>query len=336
MIDPEQLKYEGPRRLVSVLIPCYNEQESLPALYNRLSALIDSLPAFDWEVIMVNDGSTDATFAMLVNMHKRDSRWRYVDLSRNFGKETAMLAGMDYARGDCLVIMDADLQHPPEAIPEMLALWLQGHDDVYGLRRQRGKESWLRRKLSLAYYNLLQHTTRIPVLRNTGDFRLLDRICVDALTSMRESQRYTKGLYCQIGFRKASFEFDQADRDRGKSKWNFFSLLSLAVDGITSYTTSPLRIATVMGLVVSLVSFIYMIWVFVKALCYGDPQAGFPTIMTVMLFLGGVQLLTLGILGEYVGRIFNEVKKRPPYFVREVDGKRPESASGRQEKSEKD
>ena len=310
------------KKKITVLIPCYNEQESLPALYDRLCAVIDSIPAYDWEIMTVNDGSSDATLGLLMNIHARDPRWRYVDLSRNFGKETAMLAGMDFATGDCVIIMDSDLQHPPEAIPQMLELWEQGHDDVYGVRRQRGKESWLRRKLSLSYYKLLQRTTRIPVLQNTGDFRLLDRICIDALTSMRENQRYTKGLFCQIGFRKASFEFDQGDRESGNSKWNFASLLSLAVDGITSYTTSPLRLATVMGLIVSAAAFFYMIWVFVKAIVYGDPQAGFPTIMTVMLFLGGVQLLTLGILGEYVGRIFNEVKGRPPYFVREVDGRR--------------
>lgn len=310
------------KKLVTVLIPCFNEQESIPALYERLSAVADSRSDYDWEIVAINDGSTDATLAMLMQLHARDPRWRYVDLSRNYGKETAMLAGMDYAQGDCVVIMDSDLQHPPEEIPRMLELWRQGYDDVYGKRRQRGREPWLRRKLSMIYYRLLQSTTNIPVLQNTGDFRLLDRVCVDALTAMRESQRYTKGLYCQIGFRKASFEFDQQDRLAGTTKWNLRSLTGLAVDGITSYTTAPLRIATIMGFVVSLIAFIYMIWVFVKAAIYGDPQAGFPTIMTVMLFLGGVQLLTLGILGEYVGRIFTEVKRRPPYFVREVDGQK--------------
>ena len=309
-------------KLITILIPCYNEQESLPALFERLNAVMDSMPDYRWEVLTVNDGSTDSTLAMLMQMHRRDGRWHYVDLSRNFGKETAMLAGMDYAKGDCVVIMDSDLQHPPEEIPRMISLWEKGYDDVYGVRRQRGREPWIRKKLSLMYYRILQKTTRIPVLQNTGDFRLLDRVCIDALTAMRECQRYTKGLYCQIGFKKASFEFDQQNREAGQTKWNMRSLAGLAVDGVTSYTTAPLRIATVMGLVVSAIAFIYMVWVFAKAAIYGDPQAGFPTIMTVMLFLGGVQLLTLGILGEYVGRIFNEVKHRPPYFVREVDGEK--------------
>lgn len=307
-------------KLITILIPCYNEHESLPALFERLNSVMDSLTDYRWEVLMVNDGSSDSTLAMLMQMHRRDSRWHYVDLSRNFGKETAMLAGMDYAKGNCVVIMDSDLQHPPEEIPRMISLWEKGYDDVYGVRRQRGREPWIRKKLSLLYYRILQKTTRIPVLQNTGDFRLLDRVCIDALTAMREYQRYTKGLYCQIGFKKVSFEFDQQDREAGQTKWNLRSLAGLAIDGVTSYTTAPLRIATVMGLVVSAIAFIYMVWIFAKAAIYGDPQAGFPTIMTVMLFLGGVQLLTLGILGEYVGRIFNEVKHRPPYFVREVDG----------------
>lgn len=323
------------QKVISILIPCFNEQEVLPELFRRLNAVMDSMPEYGWEVLMVNDGSTDATLAGLIRMHRTDPRWRYIDLSRNFGKETAMLAGMDYSRGDCLVIMDCDLQHPPEMIPKMVELWQQGYDDVYGARRTRGKEPWLRKKLSLAYYRLLQHTTRIPVLRNTGDFRLLDRICVDALISMRESQRYTKGLFCQIGFRKHSFEFDQNDRAAGTTKWNLRGLTALAVEGVTSYTTAPLRISTVMGFIVSIAAFIYMVWVLVKAILYGDPQAGFPSLMSVMLFLGGVQLLSLGILGEYVGRIFNETKRRPPYFVREVDGERPRPADTRKDKEEK-
>ena len=204
---------------------------------------MDSMPRYEWEVISVNDGSSDGTLMMLKQLHARDKRWRYIDLSRNFGKETAMLAGMDLATGDCMIIMDGDLQHPPEEFPKMLSLWESGYDDVYGRRLHRGKEPWLRRKLSLLYYRLLQRTTRIPVLQNTGDFRLLDRICIDALTSMRETQRYTKGLYCQIGFRKHEFEFEQEDRSAGQSKWSMIKLLGLAMDGITSYTTAPLRIA---------------------------------------------------------------------------------------------
>ena len=307
---------------VSLLIPFYNEQEVLPMLYDRVKTLIDSNSMYNWEVLLVNDGSSDNSLCAVKQMHMRDSRFRYIDLSRNFGKEIAMLAGLDYVTGDCVVIMDADLQHPPELIPDMLKLWEEGYDDIYGKRNNRGREPWLRKKLSLLYYRLLQKSTKVHVLQNVGDFRLLDRICVDALKSMRETQRYTKGMFQWIGFKKQEILFDQEDRIAGDSKWNYFKLIGLAVEGITSYTTSPLKIATVMGLIVSLCAFCYMIYIFFKALFIGDPVAGYPTIMIVMLFLGGVQLLSLGIIGEYVGRIFNETKNRPVYFIREIDGEK--------------
>ena len=307
---------------VSLLIPFYNEQEVLPMLYDRVKTLIDSNSMYNWEVLLVNDGSSDNSLCAVKQMHMRDSRFRYIDLSRNFGKEIAMLAGLDYVTGDCVVIMDADLQHPPELIPNMLKLWEEGYDDIYGKRNNRGNEPWLRKKLSLLYYRLLQKSTKVHVLQNVGDFRLLDRICVDALKSMRETQRYTKGMFQWIGFKKKEILFDQEDRIAGDSKWNYFKLIGLAVEGITSYTTSPLKIATVMGLIVSLCAFCYMIYIFFKALFIGDPVAGYPTIMIVMLFLGGVQLLSLGIIGEYVGRIFNETKNRPVYFIREIDGEK--------------
>ena len=305
---------------VSILIPFYNEQEVLPSLFERLQSLIDSNDNYQWEVMLINDGSTDNSLCLVKQMRLRDKRFRYIDLSRNFGKETAMLAGFDNVTGDCMVIMDADLQHPPEVIPQMLKLWEEGYDDIYGKRNNRGKEPWLRRKLSLLYYKLLQKTTNVSILQNVGDFRLLDRICIDALSSMRESQRYTKGMFQWIGFKKKEFTFDQDDRVSGNTKWSYRKLLNLAIEGITSYTTSPLKIATVMGLIVSLCAFIYMLFVLIKAIAVGDPVAGYPTIMVVMLFLGGVQLLSLGIIGEYIGRIFNETKNRPAYFVREIDG----------------
>ena len=305
---------------VSILIPFYNEQEVLPSLFERLQSLIDSNDNYQWEVMLINDGSTDNSLCLGKQMRLRDKRFRYIDLSRNFGKETAMLAGFDNVTGDCMVIMDADLQHPPEVIPQMLKLWEEGYDDIYGKRNNRGKEPWLRRKLSLLYYKLLQKTTNVSILQNVGDFRLLDRICIDALSSMRESQRYTKGMFQWIGFKKKEFTFDQDDRVAGNTKWSYIKLLNLAIEGITSYTTSPLKIATVMGLIVSFCAFIYMLFVLIKAIAVGDPVAGYPTIMVVMLFLGGVQLLSLGIIGEYIGRIFNETKNRPAYFVREIDG----------------
>ncbi|MBQ1737183.1 MAG: glycosyltransferase family 2 protein [Muribaculaceae bacterium] len=305
---------------ISILIPCYNEEKSLPLLYPELVKLMDSEPNYEWELMFVNDGSTDGTLAALQQLRQQDSRVNYVDLSRNFGKEAAMLAGFDYVTGDCMVIIDADLQHPPTLIPEMIKHWEAGYDDVYAKRRSRGKESWLRRRLSLLFYKLLQSSSRFDVLQNVGDFRLLDRKCINALKRMRESERYTKGMYSWIGFNKKEVEFDQGDRLAGDSSWNFRRLFSFALDGITSFTNAPLRISTMMGFVVSVCAFLYMIYVFCKALIYGDPVQGYPTLVILVLFLGGIQLLSLGIIGEYIGRIYNETKNRPDYIVRQFNG----------------
>ena len=305
---------------VSILIPCYNEEASLHALYEALKELMDSQKNYDWEVLMVNDGSRDHTIDIIKQLREKDKRICYVSLSRNFGKENAMLAGFDYATGDCMVIMDADLQHPPTAIPDMLAKWEEGYEDVYARRITRGKESWLRKQFSLLYYRMLQHATRVEILENVGDFRLLDRKCINALKELRETQRYTKGMYCWIGFRKHEIWFEQGDRFAGKSSFNFFRLLNLAIDGVTSFTTAPLRLATFLGLIVSLVAFAFMCYVLLTTLVWGDPVQGYPTLITVILFLGGIQLLSLGIIGEYLGRIFYETKGRPVYVVSEVAG----------------
>ena len=316
---------------VSILIPCYNEEQSLPMLYDRVAELCDSLPQYDWEILLVNDGSHDNTLAAIKQLRQRDSRVCYIDLSRNFGKECAMLAGFDHVTGQCFIILYADLQQPPEAIPQMLELWEQGYDDVYARRLSRRGESWLRRKFSLWFYGLLQKFSKDDVLRNVGDFRLLDRKCIDALRQLREQERYTKGLFVWIGYRKAEVTYQQAERQQGKSSFNFLRLLNLAIDGITSFSTAPLRISTVIGLVVSLSALAYMLYVFVKTLIMGgDPVQGFPTLIIVMLFLGGVQLLSLGIIGEYLARIFNETKHRPPYLIREMENNENPETQNRQ------
>ncbi len=305
---------------ITLLIPCYNEEESLPLLYPELKKLMEANELYDWEIMFVNDGSKDNTLEILAKLRATDSRVNYIDLSRNFGKEVAMLAGFDYASGDCMIIMDADLQHPPTLIPEMIKWWELGYDDVYAKRQSRGKESWLRKRLSLQFYQILQSSSRFDVLQNVGDFRLLDRKCINALKKMRESERYTKGMYCWIGFKKKEIEFQQGDRIAGVSSWNYRQLFSLAIDGITSFTNVPLRLSTISGCVVSMLAFIYMIWVLIKATIWGDPVQGYPTLVTLILFLGGVQLFSLGIIGEYIGRIYNESKGRPNYLVREFNG----------------
>ena len=308
------------KRKVTILIPCYNEEASLPALHSALVSMMDQNDGYDWEILMINDGSKDHTLSMIKEFRRSDHRFAYVDLSRNFGKEAAMLAGFDYAKGDCMVIMDADLQHPPSLIPEMLKYWEEGFEDVYAKRINRGKETWMRKQLSLLYYKMLQHTTRVEILQNVGDFRLLDRKCIDVLKQMRETQRYTKGMFCWIGFKKKEIQFEQGNRVAGKSSWSFGKLFNLAIEGITSFTTAPLRISTLFGFVVSIFALLYMVYIIAKTLIWGEPVQGFPTLMIAILFLGGVQLISLGIIGEYIGRVFNETKNRPVYIVNEYEG----------------
>lgn len=308
---------------ISLLIPVYNEEESLEALYAALLPLLGNAhpglkgKQYDWEAILVDDGSSDNSYEKLKHLHSLDPRFRYVRLSRNFGKEDALLAGFDRMTGDAMVIMDADLQHPVDTIPEMIAKWEEGFDDVYGRRLSRGKESVFRKIFTKTYYSLLNKSTRVDVLPNVGDFRLLDRKVVGAIRGLRESQRYTKGLYCWVGFKKTGVDFQTADRAAGETHMSAGRLINLALEGITSYTTAPLRIATVLGFIISLLSICYMIYIVCKTLIYGEPIQGFPTIICTILFLGGCQLLALGIIGEYIGKIYNESKHRPPYIVAE-------------------
>lgn len=307
---------------ISLLIPCYNEESSLPILIPELKSLMDKEDGYIWEVLFVNDGSKDNTFIILADLRVKDSRFNYVNLSRNFGKENAMLAGFDYVTGDCVVILDADLQDPPSLIPEMIGYWEQGYEDVYAKRINRGKESWLRKRLSLLFYAILQRSSRFDVLKNVGDFRLLDRCCIEALKDLRESDRYTKGMFAWIGFNKKELLFDRGDRAAGNSNFNFGSLMNLAIDGITSFTTFPLRLSAITGIILSLCAFVYLVYFLTKTLVFGDPVQGFPTLIIVVLFLGGVEMLSLGILGEYIGHIYNETKRRPTYIAHDYNGEK--------------
>ena len=306
---------------VTILLPAYNEEASFQLIRQNMNQVLTDNPNYEWEFLLVNDGSTDNTLQQMIRLHEEDHHYSYIDLSRNYGKEIAMMAGFDYADCDALIIMDADMQHPINVIPDMLKYWEEGYDDVYA-QRQGSKESWIKRKTSHWYYKILQSTTKVPIQKDTGDFRLLDKSCIEALRQMRESERNTKGMYSWIGFRKKGIFYQQQERQEGVSKWNTFSLINLAINGITSFTTAPLRIASFMGVVVSVVAFFYLIYIIIVTNFFGEPVQGYPTIMVTMLFLGGVQLLSLGIIGEYLGRIFNEVKGRPGYFVNSYNGKR--------------
>lgn len=300
---------------ITVLIPAYNEEQVLPALFERLTNLADNESKYSFEFLFVNDGSRDRTLEIIKHHAEKDSRVSYVNLSRNFGKEIAMIAGIDHVNSDALVIVDADLQDPPELIPEMITLWEQGYDDVYAKRRSREGETWLKKFTSKQYYALLQSVTRIPIQEDTGDFRLLDRRVVESIKQFRESQRNAKAIFSQVGFHKKEILYDRDPRAAGETKWSYVKLLDLAISGITSFTTAPLRVASILGIVISLVSFFYILVLLIRPL-FGEPTgSGYSSLMAVILFLGGVQLLSLGIIGEYIGRIFNETKHRPLYLV---------------------
>ncbi|KAF6576089.1 glycosyltransferase family 2 protein [Paenibacillus polymyxa] len=304
-------------KTITVLIPAYNEEEVIYQLYSRLTKVIDSISGYNFELLFVNDGSKDNTVEILKNLGKKDRRISLVDLSRNFGKEVAMIAGLDFSVGDAVVIIDADLQDPPELIVEMIKYWEQGYDDVYAKRATRAGETWFKKWTASSFYKLLQRMSRIPIQENTGDFRLLDRRCIEALKQLRETQRYTKGMFSWIGFNKKEILFNRDSRAAGETKWNYYKLLDLAIEGITSFTTAPLRFSAMLGVFISIGAFFYMIFIITRTLIFGGSVAGYASLMTVILFLGGIQLLSLGIIGEYLGRVFNETKSRPLYFVKE-------------------
>lgn len=305
------------KQVISILIPMYNEESVLPLFYEKITEVTDQLSDFDFEYLFIDDGSRDASLSIVKNFSQADDRVKYVALSRNFGKERALLAGFDHADGDAVIVIDADLQDPPSLIPEMISWWKKGFQDVYAQRISRSGESWVKRKTSSLYYKLLQSVTRIEIQKDTGDFRLLDRVCIEALRKFRESERNTKALFSWIGFKKHSVQFDRDPRAAGKTKFNYWKLLNLAIDGISSFTTSPLRISGLLGFTISIIAFIYLVVIIFRTIAFGIDSAGYPSLMTVILFLGGVQLLSLGVIGEYIGRIFNESKGRPTYFVSE-------------------
>ncbi|KAF1306201.1 glycosyltransferase family 2 protein [Candidatus Enterococcus willemsii] len=304
------------KKKILISVPSYNEEENIFPLYKALEKIISPLSKnYDFEILFINDGSSDQTVETVLKLMEAQSNVSMIDLSRNYGKEIAMAAGFDYFNHDALITMDADLQHPASVITDMINLWEQGYEDVYAKRNERKGEPWIKKKASATFYKILGTLSDSPVLPDAGDYRLLDRKVVAALQQVREGQRYTKGLYSWVGFKKAAIEFDAEERLHGETKWSFRALLNLAVEGITSYTTAPLKISMFFGFLVSFVAFIYMIYVLIKTLIYGADTSGFPSIVIIMLFLGGCQLISIGILGEYLARIFNETKGRPLYFI---------------------
>ncbi len=307
---------------IDIIIPAYNEEEALPFLFERLEKIMKENSNYEFEILFINDGSKDKTLELIKKQREIDSRISYVDLSRNFGKEIAMIAGLDYSTGDAVIFIDADLQDPPELIPELIKYWEEGYDDVYARRKSRQGETFFKKFTSKMYYKVLQKMSKVEIQIDTGDFRLLDRRCVNALKKLRESQRCSKSMFSWIGYKKKEVLYDRDPRVAGKTKWNYKRLVDLAIDGITSFTTSPLRLSTFIAIPTFAALVIYFIYVIIKCFVVSQPIQAYQAIILLILFFSGIQILLFGIMGEYLGRIFNETKNRPLYLINEYNNKK--------------
>ncbi len=301
--------------LVSLVVPCHNEAANLQTLYMRVKSVLDESD-IPWELVCVNDGSRDSTLAELLRLQGEDSRVCVYDLSRNFGKEAALTAGLEQARGTVIIPLDADLQDPPELIPTLVQKWREGFDVVNAVREAREGEGWLKRGSAYLFYRIINRLSAIEIPRDTGDFRLLSRAAVEALRQMEERRRFMKGMFVWVGFPTTSVTYRRASRHAGRTSWNYWRLWNFALEGITSFSQVPLRIASYIGLIVAFVSLLYALLVLVRTLAFGNPVSGYPSLMVAILFLGGMQLMALGVIGEYIGRIYDETKKRPIYIIR--------------------
>ena len=301
---------------LTVVVPAYNESEGLRDFHARLVAVFDGIDV-EASVLYVDDGSRDDTWAIMSALREGDPRVSTLRLSRNFGKELALTAGLDHVDADAAVVIDADLQDPPELIPTFVQHWREGYDVVYGTRASRAGETGFKKMTASGFYRVMERLSNTPIPRDTGDFRLLSRRALDALRQVRERQRFMKGLFTWVGFRQLPVVYHRDPRHAGQTKWNYWRLWNFAIDGITSFSGAPLKVATYAGLLAALLAFAFGLWVLGKALLYGDPVQGYPSLMVVVLFLGGIQLMALGVIGEYLGRLYVESKQRPLYLVDE-------------------
>ncbi|NET63549.1 MAG: glycosyltransferase family 2 protein [Moorea sp. SIO1G6] len=304
---------------ISVVIPLYNEESNIDYLFERLTIGLDNLN-INYEIVCINDGSKDNTLKLLLQHHYSNPVIKVINLSRNFGKEAALSAGIDFASGAAIIPIDADLQDPPEIMGEMINKWREGYDVVYATRRSRQGDTWAKRFTANLFYRVIGQISHVQIPSNTGDFRLLDRRVVDAVKQMPERTRFMKGIFAWVGFKQTSILYDRPPRYDGITKWNYWRLWNFAIDGITSFSLLPLKVWSYVGLILSIAGFLYAAFLIVRTLLFGIDLPGYASLMVVILFLGGVQLLTLGIIGEYIGRIFEESKQRPIYLVRELYG----------------
>jgi glycosyltransferase involved in cell wall biosynthesis len=313
----------APAPILSIIVPVKDEEEAIAPFVARVTPILDGLFAADpaaWEIVFVDDGSEDATLAAILQAHRRDGRVRALSLSRNFGKEAALTAGLDHAAGQAVIPIDVDLQDPPEVIGPMLAKWRDGYEVVYGVRTNRKTDSLPKRLTADLYYRAHNYLSSDKIPEHAGDFRLLDRSVVEIIRTMPERNRFMKGLFAWSGFRQAAVEYERAPRAVGQTKFRYWKLWTLALDGITSASTMPLRVWSYVGVVIAFFSLLYAIYVVVKTAVFGSDVAGYPSLMVAILFFGGLQLISLGVLGEYVGRILIETKRRPLYVVRKKIG----------------
>ena len=303
--------------ILSIVVPAYDEEEVLPEFHKRISNALAALK-ISYEVIYVNDGSRDRTMDVLRSLYAADNRVVVVSLSRNFGKENALTAGLEHVRGDAAVVIDADLQDPPELIGALIEEWRAGFDVVYARRTRRDGETPLKRLTAHLFYRVMRRVSRVNIPEDAGDFRLLSRRAVDALHGLREQHRFMKGMFAWIGFPQKAVDYTRDPRFAGETKWNYWSLWNFALEGITSFTIAPLKIATYFGFAIAALAFGYAAFIIYKTIMFGDPVQGYPSMMVVVLLLGGVQLVFIGVLGEYLGRTFDEVKRRPLYLIGEL------------------
>jgi glycosyltransferase involved in cell wall biosynthesis len=310
--------YSGDVEL-SVVVPVYNEEQNLDYLFERLTSVLNRLN-MTYEIVCVNDGSKDNTIERLIEHHQENPAIKVVNLSRNYGKEIALSAGLDYTTGDAVVPIDADLQDPPELIADLVAKWREGYDVVLATRRSRQGESWIKRLTANAFYRIIDRISHVPIPRDTGDFRLIDRRVVDAIKQLPERNRFMKGLFAWVGFKQTSILYDRPSRYKGETTWNYWRLWNFALDGITSFSFIPLKVWSYIGLLVAIPAFFYASFLVIRTVLFGVDLPGYASIMVAVLFLGGVQLVSLGVLGEYLGRVYEEVKGRPLYLVRESYG----------------
>lgn len=304
---------------ISILVPCYNEEDVINLCHDEITKVIEELP-YDFEIMYINDGSTDTTLEKLEALHKSDKRVVIINLSRNFGKEAAMTAGIDHITGDALIILDADLQDPPNLIPELIRIWKEtGADTVYGQRTVREGETWIKKTSAKGFYNIMSFIANsVSIPKNTGDFRIMNKRSIEAIRQLREKHRFMKGLFAWIGYKQVAMPYSRAPRAAGTTTWNYIGLWNFALEGIAGFSTVPLKIASFFGVLISLLSFLFGITIIVKTLFHGVDVPGWASLTVMISFLSGIQLLSIGILGEYVGRIFGEAKKRPLYFIEKL------------------